>query len=911
MQDPGPHRHSRTPSSSSLPRNTALPPTNHHDHPRSLSASASASAYTSTPASHHRTRTPDSHEIASEDEMMQVDSPFALPLPQHLPHHPHLPPIHPIHTLPSMQMQSNRLPPLQMHMHMHTGEPSRPFHFPPQSQLQYQPQQEQEQEQERERYHPHPSHPPPSHSQPSSIPSIPAIPSLPSLTPTRAHSQPPSSSLPISPLTPKGSRPPGPIGLGIFSPFDRAAAEVQAAERKRKRLAAFDQVPVPATPGRMGVQRMPEGEGRVLVPFAAGAKEDDEMMEVEDAGLEELRTRLKVQAGWVDGLPRHPLATVPSLPGPPPPEDPRERERRSLLERFLESDESEPEEEAEEEKSVESGSVGGGGGGWAMGRGKTVVFPTAAGGKEKRLWVPRSGDAMLALLAATRARRRRGVRAKRSREDSLGLSGSESDEEENVNCPCGSGVDDGTSMVQCDACECWSHMHCVAVDPDQLPEQWFCRSCARARKGKGRAAAPAAAGRAVLKGKGSKVPKPRGRKTAGKGGLHSPPPTGLATTKMRPAMVEPSTPTPRAPVQREPTFAPADDSGIHGRAAMRMAGAEILVPRTPTPSQGGATPWLNGTPGFGMPPSPDQERERQHGAGYGVFTPLSSRKQHLYSNPYASPYSTHAQPPPQISPLKYQPRYPEPNAGYWQTTPRLSDESERSSPESHRRWSGPGAPQHQQSQQQQQQQQHQHQQYQHQHPPSAGLSGPYDFGSTPSRGLKFGAPFANAGMMTPINLAGGFQGAQGGTVKRRSWEAPPTGASVKAPTWGLLTPVVGDDSPSREREREYALGPGIGLGPGPSPAPGQGHSRVPSYGFSAWVTSSPDVPSRSVPPPPVGYGQPMYSPGRTKMQPPPPAPAPGGLGAPFSMSSERTAGRPAKGEESDEEGDVRHMIEQM
>ncbi|KZO92056.1 hypothetical protein CALVIDRAFT_557753 [Calocera viscosa TUFC12733] len=674
---------------------------------------------------------------------------------------------------------------------------------------------------------------------------------------------------PRLPLTPKGNNL---VGLGIFSPADRAAAEIQAMERKRKRMAAFDR-PSPSSAGsggaqrlRLGVQRLPEGEGRVLVPLPSGEDEDVDM-DMEDAGVEELRIRMKRQAGWAEGLPLHRLATVPSLPVTQQRVDPRVVDRRRLLERFLESDESEAEEEDGEQGSVESASGSVGSGGWAMGRGKNVVFPTATGGKEKRLWVPRSGDAMLALLAATRARRRRGVRARRSREDSLGLSGAETDEEENVNCVCGSGVDDGTSMVQCDSCECWSHMHCVGVDPEKLPEQWFCKSCARTRKGKGRAGA---AGRAqpVLKGKG-RVPKLK--KTVGKGGLHSPPPTGLATTKMRP-MMEPSTPTP-APL-REPTFAPADDSGIHGRAAMRMAGAEILVPRTPTPSQGGATPWLNGTPAFGMPPSPDRERERQ--AGYGVFTPLSGRKAHIYSNPYASPYTTHAPPPPQVSPLKYQPRYAD-TSGYWQTTPLFSDESERSSPESHLRWSGPSA-----------------------HPPSAGLSGPYDFGSTPSRGLKFGAPFGNPAMMTPLNFTGGFQGAPaaGGTnPKRRSWEAPSTGASsgagVKAPSWGLLTPVVGDDSPRQD----------FGAGPG-------GHTRVPSYGFSAWVTSSPDVPSRTVPPPapPVGYRQPMYSPGR-KMYPPPPAA--GGLGAPFTMSSERTPGRALKGEESDEEGDVRHMIEQM
>ncbi|EJT99066.1 hypothetical protein DACRYDRAFT_17721 [Dacryopinax primogenitus] len=657
-----------------------------------------------------------------------------------------------------------------------------------------------------------------------------SLPSLPPLTPSRSN----ILSSPLSTPTPTSSKP---IGLGIFSP-----PEAQAQERKRKRLEAFDRnitsVDDPGI-GRLGMKTLPQGEGRVLVPLYPKPVSDSD----------ELRARMRLQTGWTSDAQVHRLAEIPVLPK-------REaldrggRERRRLLERFLESEDDEPEQEGV------SGTMSADRGG----RGKTVLlpFPSAPG---QRPWIPGSGDAMLALLAATRSRRRLKL-SSRARESSLNLSSASDrdlDAEEKtevVNCVCESGTDDGTSMVQCDACECWSHMACVGVDPLDLPEQWFCTDCARVRKGKARArpggrttraGTRAAAGTAEKRQEAKGKPKLRDRAKRTKSGLHSPPPTELTRTKI--LFEEPVTPT---RPQREPTFAPADDSGIHGRAAMRMAGAEILVPRTPTPSM--RTPWLSEQQ-FVLP-SPERERVAPEPGGYAVLTPLSSRKTRVYSNTYGSPY-----PPQPISPLRYGPKQYRPDpVGHWHT-PRMSDDSDRGSPDTRRfppgnpnldSGSGSGSgPTNVYGQTYSHSLSHSH---------SRSYSNPaaYDFSSTPSRGLKFGAPFSGP-LMTPLNF-GPFPPAPG---KRRSWEAP-TGFVPPKPNFGLLTPVVGDDSPPRDGQKTHSYGL-VPTGPeGQRP------------GLSATL----------------GSGQ---------VKPQPSAAHAGPLGAPFSLIPER--GRVLK-EESDEEGDV-------
>ena len=51
------------------------------------------------------------------------------------------------------------------------------------------------------------------------------------------------------------------------------------------------------------------------------------------------------------------------------------------------------------------------------------------------------------------------------------------DEEDIIRCPCNQFKDEGV-MVQCDACQCWQHTDCVAVnvDPSKL-EEFTCKVC--------------------------------------------------------------------------------------------------------------------------------------------------------------------------------------------------------------------------------------------------------------------------------------------------------------------------------------------------------------------------------------------------------------------------------------------------
>ena len=56
------------------------------------------------------------------------------------------------------------------------------------------------------------------------------------------------------------------------------------------------------------------------------------------------------------------------------------------------------------------------------------------------------------------------------------------DENAIIRCICGLVDDDdedGRPMVQCDKCEAWQHNECmgISLDPDDLPEQYFCEKC--------------------------------------------------------------------------------------------------------------------------------------------------------------------------------------------------------------------------------------------------------------------------------------------------------------------------------------------------------------------------------------------------------------------------------------------------
>ena len=47
-----------------------------------------------------------------------------------------------------------------------------------------------------------------------------------------------------------------------------------------------------------------------------------------------------------------------------------------------------------------------------------------------------------------------------------------------VNCSCGTKVDDGERMVECEVCNVWLHTRCQGIpDADSIPDDFVCSHC--------------------------------------------------------------------------------------------------------------------------------------------------------------------------------------------------------------------------------------------------------------------------------------------------------------------------------------------------------------------------------------------------------------------------------------------------